>query len=59
MNAPANFPTLAITINPSAISSELWIPQDGQVGRQTGDAEEHRHEESEDEAAQLLVDVLA
>src|SRR3954447_13969769 len=38
---------------------ELWIPQDGQVGRQTGDAEEHRHEESEDEAAQLLVDVLA
>src|SRR6476661_6338049 len=38
---------------------ELRVPQDGEVGRQTGDAEEHRHEESEDKAAQLLVDVLA
>ena len=57
MNAPANLPMLAMAISPSASSSRCEVRQHGEVGREPGQAEEHRHEECDDQAAQLLVDV--
>ena len=57
-NAPPNLPALAMAISPIREQQQRRIFQDSEVGGQAGGAEEHRHEEGDDQPAQLLVDVL-
>ncbi len=57
MKAPENFPILAMTMRPKASSARCGIAQNGDVGVQPGEREEYRHEQRNDEAAELFVDV--
>ena len=41
----------------ASAAADLGSLQDGEIGAQAGDAEEHRHEQGRDQAAQLLVDM--
>ena len=58
MNAPPNLPRLAISDQPDGQRQQGRVLEDGEVGVQARDAEEHRHEEGDDQSAQLLVDML-
>ena len=42
---------------PERQKQEVRVLQDGEIGAQAGEPEEHRHEQGDDQAAQLLVDV--
>ena len=55
--APPNLPTLAMTIEADGEQRQIGVLEHGQIGAQAGQAEEHRHEQRDDQAAQLLVDV--
>ena len=59
MNAPANFPTLAITISPSAISASCGSRRTVRSVDKPAMPKNTGMKKRENEAAQLLVDVLA
>ena len=48
---------LAMRMSAAGKQREVGILENGQVGAEPGQAEEHRHEQRHDEAAKLLVDV--
>ena len=57
MKAPPNLPRLAIRISPTVSSAIVGSASMVRSALKPGDAEEHRREEGDDQAAQLLVDV--
>ena len=58
MKAPANLPTLAISDQQAGEQQQTADRfEDREVGAEAGQAEEHRHEQRRDQAAQLLLDM--
>ena len=58
MKAPPNLPIVAMAISPSVSNSRCGSLSTVRSALKPARAEEHRHEERDDQAAQLLVDVL-
>ena len=56
--APANLPRLATAISAQGHRQQQRVLENGEIGAETGGAEEHRHEKRKDQPAQLLADVL-
>ena len=57
MKAPAALSNAGDGDQAESERQQSRISQDAQIGGETGEREEHRHEQAEDQAAQLLVDL--